>query len=79
MTAAFHSEAMRRLDTRSRSQASRLTAEPDPVKPGGWIVRDAETPYRIQLVNADGECSCVAYGVWGQCRHVALVAKGDAQ
>lgn len=76
MAAVFPSEAMQRLDA-MRTVTIRpdvLSAEPDPVKPGGWIVRNEATPHRIELVNAEGCCSCIGFAVQGYCKHAALVA-----
>jgi hypothetical protein len=79
-TFGFSEEVLRRIDVAERERASRLAAkadhftiEPDHVKPGGWIVRNPRIPGRIELVNAEGCCTCNYYRIWDRCKHSALV------
>jgi hypothetical protein len=64
-----------RLESLSRlaAKADHFTIEPDHVKPGGWIVRNPKIPGRIELVNAEGRCTCNYYRIWDRCKHSALV------
>lgn len=87
MVAVFTDEAMARIDQLQLERTARLsrkadhfTVSPDPVKEGGWIVRNPRVPHRIELVDAQGRCTCRPYAVWGACKHAALVEtrKGQA-
>jgi hypothetical protein len=86
MVVTFTDEAMARIDANRRETISRLasraehfTAEPDAVRPGGWVVRNTHVPYRIFLVNQFGQCNCRQYQLWDRCKHAALVTTQEEQ
>lgn len=81
MVVVFTDEAMQRLEqlqlertARLASKADHFTVSPDPKREGGWIVRNPKVPYRIELVDQEGRCTCSQYRLWDRCKHAALVA-----
>lgn len=88
MATVLTHEAMQRLDallqertTRLARKADHFEVSPDTVHPGAWIVRNPRVPYRIEIVDQEGRCSCSHYRMWDRCKHSALVAtrKGGAR
>lgn len=71
---------LERIEAERRERVSRLASEgraytvtPDHVLPGAFLVRSATLPGVVQIVTADGRCSCRRYAVWGRCKHAAVV------
>lgn len=61
--------------TRLASGARHFIVTPDHVIPGAWIVRNPKIPGLVEIVLADGSCSCRRSQLWGTCKHAARVAE----
>lgn len=82
MAVTLTPRALQRVEEQQREHLARLAAQaahyvatPDPLTPGGWIVRNPKVPYRIELVNDQGQCTCRHYRLWDRCKHAALVSQ----
>lgn len=82
MEIRYTPEVMARIEEARRERVARLAREggpydvaPDHVLPGAWIVRDRQLPGIVNIVTADGSCSCQRSRIWGNCPHAARVAE----
>jgi hypothetical protein len=66
-------EQQRETISRLASRAHHFTAEPDPIKLGGWILSNPKILGRIELVTVDGHCTCRQYALFDRCKHAAIV------